>query len=209
MKIPITCQVTEYETLLRLKEFQGGLKSISKTELEKIKASILKYGFSFPVFVWELNILDGHQRLAAVKELIEEGHEIDAIPIVRIIAKNEKEAAEKLLILNSRYATITQHGFDDYIERVEIEMPEIEDIIHLPEISFFETEDFDHEEHWQGMPEFEQDDLTPFKTIKVHFYNQDDMDMFSDLVGQQITQDTRFINYPKIEREDLKSYEYE
>ena len=209
MKIPITCKVTEYETLLRLKDFQGGLKSISKIELEKIKASILKYGFSFPVFVWELNILDGHQRLAAVKELIEAGHEIDAIPVVKIEAKDEKEAAEKLLILNSRYAQITQHGFDAFVEEIEIELPEMQSLLHIPEITFFDTEDFDHEEHWQGMPEFEQDDMTPFKTIKVHFYSQDDMDSFADLVGQQVTEDTRFINYPKIDREDLKSYEYE
>jgi hypothetical protein len=201
--------VTEYETLERIQTFQGNLKSTDKLRIEKIKTSILKYGFSFPVFIWGLKILDGHQRLTAIKELIEDGHEIDAVPIVRIIAADEKEAAEKLLLINSRYAEITQHGFDEFVEEIQIELPDMESVLHIPEITFFETEDFDHKEHWQGMPEFEQDDITPFKTIKVHFYSQNDMDSFANLVGQKVTEDTRFINYPKIEREDLKNYEYE
>lgn len=141
MKIPITCRVTEYETLLRLKEFQGDLKTISRDEIEKLKRSILKYGFSFPVFIWNLNILDGHQRLIAVKELIEAGHEIDAIPIVSIEAADEKEAAEKLLLLNSRYAEIDQVGFDAFIESYRIDIDEISNLLQMPEI-YFEIQNF-------------------------------------------------------------------
>lgn len=53
-----------------LEAFQGKLKSITEAEFEKLKAAILKYGFSFPVFVWRKSILDGHQRVQAVKRLI-------------------------------------------------------------------------------------------------------------------------------------------
>ena len=141
MKIPITCRVTEYETLLRLKKFQGALKTLPKSEMEKLKKSILKYGFSFPVFVWEKNILDGHQRLDAIMELIKDGHEIDAIPIVRIDAANEKEAAEKLLLINSRYAQINQPGFENFIQTYDIEIEKIQPFLAIPEVVFEFEED--------------------------------------------------------------------
>ena len=52
---------------------------------------------------------------------------------------------------------------------------------------------------WQGMPEFVQEDLTPYQSIWVHFTNKEDMDAFSKLVGQKITMKTRFMYYPKVE----------
>ena len=57
--------------------------------------------------------------------------------------------------------------------------------------------DFNWKDHWRGMPEFVQPDLTPFKTIHVHFENQKDVDKFAKLVGQRITPETRYIYYPK------------
>lgn len=60
-------------------------------------------------------------------------------------------------------------------------------------------DDFNWRDHWGGMPEFIQDDLTPFKTIHVHFDNQEHVDKFAELVGQKITPKTKFIWYPKKE----------
>lgn len=58
----------------------------------------------------------------------------------------------------------------------------------------------DWKEHWQDMPEFNQDDLEPYKTIHVHFNNQADVDQFAGLVGQKITAKTRYIWYPLVEK---------
>lgn len=55
------------------------------------------------------------------------------------------------------------------------------------------------DESWQGMPEFVQKDLTPFKTIYVHFETREDMDAFARLVDQTITLNTRSIWYPEAE----------
>lgn len=55
------------------------------------------------------------------------------------------------------------------------------------------------EEIWQGMPEYSHDDLTPIKSIKVHFETFDDMRAFAELVGQKITPDTRSIWWPEAE----------
>lgn len=53
------------------------------------------------------------------------------------------------------------------------------------------------EEHWQGMPEYEQDDLDAFRSIKINFADQAAVNNFAMLVRQSITEKTRFIWYPE------------
>jgi len=132
--IPIKCKGQRYVSINKLKSFQGNLKELKKDEFEKLKRSILKYGFSFPVFVWKHSILDGHQRLFVVKEMLKEGYEIGDIPIVEIEAKNKTEAAEKLLLLNSRYAHITDEGLYEFLNEYSVDINEISDDLELPDI---------------------------------------------------------------------------
>lgn len=66
-----------------------------------------------------------------------------------------------------------------------------------PQLGLFEGEWWD--EHWKQMPEFVQKDLTPLKSIQVHFETVDDMRAFAKLVGQTITMNTRSIWYPEAE----------
>ena len=64
------------------------------------------------------------------------------------------------------------------------------------------------QEHWDGMPEFDQKDLAPWKSIYVHFENFEDMQKFSELIGQKIMTTTQSIWYPqaKIGRTAQKVY---
>jgi len=57
--------------------FQGNLKELPEIQKNKLKESITRNGFNAPIFTWKGNnyILDGHQRIIAVKELIKEGQE--------------------------------------------------------------------------------------------------------------------------------------
>lgn len=104
MKIKITCTGTENIALDKFIELQGNLKELSTANYEKLKNSILKYGFSFPVFCWKQKdkyyILDAHQRIKTLRKLISEGYSIDNLPTCYIEAKDKKEAGEKLLLLN-------------------------------------------------------------------------------------------------------------
>ena len=52
---------------------------------------------------------------------------------------------------------------------------------------------------WQDMPEFIQDDLTPVKSILVHFETLDDMEKFSQVIGQKVFSTTRSIWFPEAE----------
>ena len=55
------------------------------------------------------------------------------------------------------------------------------------------------DESWKGMPEFDQKDLEPYKTVYVHFESREDMDAFAKLVDQRIGANTRSIWYPEAE----------
>jgi hypothetical protein len=60
-------------------------------------------------------------------------------------------------------------------------------------------------EEWQGMPEFEQEDaFGSAKDITVHFASVADIEAFSRLVDQTITEKTKYIWFPKQEHADLK-----
>lgn len=64
------------------------------------------------------------------------------------------------------------------------------------------------EEHWQGMPEFVQDDLSPFRTIMLHFKDREDMELFEKLVDQKIYRETKSIWYPKVKIERYINKQY-
>jgi len=55
------------------------------------------------------------------------------------------------------------------------------------------------EAHWVGMPEFNQEEQKPFKTLYVHFRTEDDYKEFADMIGQILTKKTKSIWHPKNE----------
>lgn len=61
---------------------------------------------------------------------------------------------------------------------------------------------------WRGMPEFEHEDKTAFKSITLHFKDQSAVDEFARLVGQTISPHTRFLWYPYIEIETYADKRY-
>jgi len=140
-KIKIECQGQELVDISELTPLQGNLKELSEINYNKLKNSILKYGFSFPAFVWRYEnkkyILDAHQRLFTLKKMINEGYELqdNKIPVVYIQAVDKREAKEKLLQLNSQYGKITDEGMYEFINEIDSEL-NIEDLskdLNLPD----------------------------------------------------------------------------
>jgi hypothetical protein len=115
-----------------LKELQGDLKITTPAKIEKLKNSLRKYGFFMPKSVWINNdtyyIEDGHQTIKALTELEKEGYTVPPIPYVEIQAEDRKDAGEKLLMINSRFADInpdttffTDFGIElEFMEKIEI-----------------------------------------------------------------------------------------
>ena len=54
-------------------------------------------------------------------------------------------------------------------------------------------------EEWRDMPEFVQEDLTPFRVINVRFRNQADVDAFEKLMAQKITEKQKTLWFPYAE----------
>lgn len=52
---------------------------------------------------------------------------------------------------------------------------------------------------WVGMPEFVQEDLSPFKSVVVHFATNEDLKKFAQITGQRIGLKTQSIWYPEQE----------
>lgn len=64
------------------------------------------------------------------------------------------------------------------------------------------------EKEWVGMPEFDQPNKEPMKTLMVHFESEEGVQEFSKLVDQKVGYTTKYIWFPKIERRVLKVMEY-
>jgi hypothetical protein len=57
----------------------------------------------------------------------------------------------------------------------------------------------DPNEEWEGMPECRQDDLSAWKSITVNFKGKDDLNDFSRIIGQHLTEKTRSVWHPRAE----------
>jgi hypothetical protein len=69
----------------------------------------------------------------------------------------------------------------------------------IPEqINLFDIEP-DWAKLWEGMPEFNQKDLTPWHSLLIHFQKPSDFKKFSELIDQPLSIDTRSVWYPKAE----------
>jgi len=164
-KIEIKCSGTKNVRLESFKELQGNLKELSKVNYEKLKASILKYGFSFPIFCYKQKethwILDAHQRLKTLKLLQEDGYYIPDLPTVFIEAKDKREAKEKLLQLNSNYGKFTDEGLYEFMNEPgfeidsallkDIDLPDID--LEKFELGYYKEQD---EEKLNDVPELQE-----------------------------------------------------
>lgn len=57
-------------------------------------------------------------------------------------------------------------------------------------------------EHWVGMPEYVQEDNPPYMKIYMNFRNKEDYEAFAKLIDQNLTEKTKSIWYPKLDREE-------
>jgi len=102
-----------------------------QNNLDALKASLKKHGFSLPFAVWidgtDIYTIDGHTRKKALQELQAEGVEIpDKLKAVEIEAKNRKEAIQILVeVFNQK-----QNAFDNetLVKWLDVEKVEVEDL---------------------------------------------------------------------------------
>lgn len=127
--IKIACKGADSLPLDAIEDFQGNLKRRGKKDIDLIIRSIEKYGFSFPFFVWNGDghnrCLDGHGRIQALAEMRRRGVDIPLFPVAYIDARDEAEAKQKLLRLNSQYGTMTMESVIEFMGDVEFESEDL------------------------------------------------------------------------------------
>ena len=142
-EIKISCDAKHYASLDDFHELQGNLKDLTELNFNKLKLSILKYGFIAPLFAFKDNkgklfIMDAHQRVRVLKHLRDvDEYIVPQLPYNLIDAKNKREAKEMLLAINSRYGKMTAEGLYEFSNEpnYEIDMNAIELILDLPEVN--------------------------------------------------------------------------
>jgi DNA modification methylase len=105
---------------------------------EKLIQSIVKYQFIDPFKVWEhqgvLYCLDGRHRFLDLKKVSESGHNVpDELPATFINCANMTEAAELVLVYSSAYAKITQQGLFDFVQNFNLDFPDLQGLMSIPE----------------------------------------------------------------------------
>lgn len=117
--IKINCKTEETLEIADMTELQGGLKARNDIDYDKIKLSIIKFGFSFPFFIWKGEgknyLLDGHGRFGCLCKMQKDGYKIPPLPVVYVDCKNKIEAKEKLLRLNSQYGKMTAESVLEFV----------------------------------------------------------------------------------------------
>lgn len=137
--IKIRCKANENVPIELFNPLQGNLKDWVDDNYQKLEESLIKYGFCVPMFAWKdkkgkIWTLDGHGRDIILKDMINEGWSIPPLPTCWILAKSKKEAAEILLLINSRMREITEEGIEGFATRFKIDLEAISDFTDFPEI---------------------------------------------------------------------------
>lgn len=132
--VVVKSTVKETLPLHFMQNLQGNLKELPKESALKLRNSILKKGFLYPIFVWEnkedaqIYIIDGHQRHKVLSDLKEDGYKIPQLPVIFIPAESMQEAKENLAAAASQYGKFTEQGVVEFFGSFEVPPLEFTDI---------------------------------------------------------------------------------
>ena len=133
----------EYVDIDSIKPYVNNAKEHPKSQIEQIKKSIKQFGMDDPIGIWKDEIVEGHGRLIACKEL---GY--TEVPIIRLdhLSDEERKAytlAHNKLTMNSDFnidilnselddilnIDMSDFGFNLNLEENEIERTDLSDKI--------------------------------------------------------------------------------
>ena len=127
--IKVNCKTADTLELSQITEFQGNLKNREDSDYEKIIKSIKKHGFSFPFYIWKKGkinyCLDGHGRYGALQRLVAGGEKLPPLPVVYVKCKDEADAKELLLKINSTYGRMTAESVKEFLGDIQVDVEDI------------------------------------------------------------------------------------
>lgn len=132
----------EYVSIDSIKPYENNAKLHPKEQVEQIKKSIEMFGMNDPIGIWRDEIVEGHGRLLACKEL-----NINEVPIIRLDHLSDEERKAYILAHNK----LTMNSDFD----IDILNTELEDITNIDMSDF--GFDLDYKEDFF---EIERNDLS-------------------------------------------------
>ena len=171
----------------------------SKEQVAQLARSIEQWGWTIPVLIDPKGeIIAGHGRVMAAQSL-----GLKEVPVM--VAKNWSKAQKKAYVIADNKLT-ENGGWDDQI--LAEEFTELEGLdFDLSALGFNDAEignilagdeeGTDPVKEWEGMPEFNQGDQRSFRALVMHFPNKEAVEKFSELLGQEIKDTTKYLWYPE------------
>lgn len=171
--------------------------------LEKI---IKHQGFRRPLTISNRSgfLIVGHGRLLAAKNL-----GLKEVPVIFQDYENEAQEFQDM-IADNKIDKLAQHDDAKMIEGIkELGLEKVDfELMGLINFSLNPIFAENPEDEWDGMPEFDQQDKTSFRHIIVHFINNDDVEEFFKLIGQNCTEKTKSIWFPPQEQMETEAKRY-
>lgn len=136
--VKIACTGADMADPADFKPLQGALKELAEDDYHRLKQLIIDFGFSDPVNAWENNnqkfIVSGHQRVATLLRMRQEGYTVPYIPYNLVDAENEHEAKMKVLGAASQFGKITTMGLRAFMDDLSLDIADLEQGFALPGI---------------------------------------------------------------------------
>lgn len=150
--IQINCEGAHAVAWQELHPFQGDLKKLTIENYEKFKAEILRDGYCEPITVWRREfeddgvpfpaggirwtILNGHQRLATIREMVEtEGYQVGLLPVSIVRIRDEQHANDLVLALTSQYGEMSVESVAKFAKERGIKVELIVQRYRFPEVN--------------------------------------------------------------------------
>jgi len=140
--IEVKCETGNKARLSDMIPFQGDLKKRSEAQVLELATSLMTDGLITPFVLWrrapdDYAILDGHGRYMALVKLALENMAIlnQDFPVVIVEAKDENEARQQLLQINSQYGQITKTGLANFVSSIpDYKAPVLDKTFKVPKV---------------------------------------------------------------------------
>lgn len=182
-------------------------------DYEALRRSVEEFGLVEPLVFNERTgrLVGGHQRLKVLRATGWTEVEVSVVDLDEVsektlnIALNKIEGDWDIEALGSLLENIAEFGEVELTGFNEIELSRFLGVSSAPK-----AKEVDPQKEWEaaGMPEFKQEDKTAYKSMLVHFRNEEDCQEFAKLVNQKFTEKTKYIWFPEAEIEPCFDKEY-
>lgn len=186
----------------------------SKDQIDRLAKIINFQGQRSPIIISNKSgkITKGHATIMAIDSL---GWDQVAVDFQDYSTEAEEYAHMTSDNEIGRWSELNVDKFLDDIKTLDLGDIDLLGLKEIPQLNLAELEKSlkdekdKADEHWNGMPEFDQKDKTAHRTMIVHFESDQDCEDFFNTIGQKFTEKTKSVWFPEQERMDTESRRYE